>query len=628
MMAAWMLSSLLVSLLLLAAAHGAERIMRALGGPTRAGWASAVVLALLLSTAPLAGFRGDTSRTPAPRATTAVATTLVELHAIEGKPMPGDGPATSPARPTSASTLGRVPALLVDAAVIRLDAARWARHDATLAALCIVLAAAGLLVVIVSFARLRRLVSRLERSECDGVPVLLSQDVGPAVLGLRRLHVVLPRWVAALPGDDRRAIVLHEQEHARAGDPWLVLLGVVALALQPWNIPLWFIVRRLRFAIEADCDARVLRTGYAPGRYARLLVEVHERGVARISPVTAFVQSTSHLERRIRHMTDRRPPLRSLATVSSLAVALLFAGAACALRVSPEGPVTSDVRPTPDFEGELTGRELLAGHPGPIGGPPGLVRLFVERPDTGMGPRQASLKIDSATRVISGSAPSAGGATMATPPGRRFVRVWFSRPMTATNIEMRGRADVVMIDSVLPPLALPVASPPATSSAVLAPSQDFSSASADAGAVTARLAAPTGQAVAETLLVQPSNEGWPIRVRIIALARRDRAHVTVTDTSGNPVAQADTVIATAPVRILLPDVPFELRVESMSSEMIVTTSILREPAQGPRASGTYSASMTGRSLEVSRASGGVALRLRGPNGSRFRSRHFAGVAGS
>ena len=47
------------------------------------------------------------------------------------------------------------------------------------------------------------------------------------------------------------------QSHRAARDPlWLALAWLVVAAM-PWNLPLWALVRRLRSAIEADCDARL-----------------------------------------------------------------------------------------------------------------------------------------------------------------------------------------------------------------------------------------------------------------------------------------------------------------------------------------------------------------------------------
>ncbi|UUZ52386.1 hypothetical protein LP419_22985 [Massilia sp. H-1] len=43
-----------------------------------------------------------------------------------------------------------------------------------------------------------------------------------------------------------------------ARDPQLLGLALLVLVAMPWNLPMWWQLRRLRHAIEVDCDARVL----------------------------------------------------------------------------------------------------------------------------------------------------------------------------------------------------------------------------------------------------------------------------------------------------------------------------------------------------------------------------------
>ncbi len=163
----------------------------------------------------------------------------------------------------------------------------------------------------------------------DGVPVLLSDEVGPGVVGVVQSRVVLPRW--ALDGDAReRSIILrHEVEHLSGGDPQLVLFGTVMAMLMPWNLPLWYMLRRLRLAVEVDCDARVLRGGDTDvGHYGHLLLAVGGRRGRRAWPVTAFSRPRSALHHRIDRMT--RPPspyarLRAASLVAAVAGLILSA---------------------------------------------------------------------------------------------------------------------------------------------------------------------------------------------------------------------------------------------------------------------------------------------------------------
>jgi TonB family protein len=99
-------------------------------------------------------------------------------------------------------------------------------------------------------------------------------------------------------------MLLHEGEHVRAGDTRLVLAGLLLLAAAPWNIPLWWQFRRLRQAIELDCDARVLKRAPDARRYGSLLLEVGRRRTAPVM-VVALADPPSFLERRIRLITAR-----------------------------------------------------------------------------------------------------------------------------------------------------------------------------------------------------------------------------------------------------------------------------------------------------------------------------------
>ncbi len=72
-------------------------------------------------------------------------------------------------------------------------------------------------------------------------------------------------------------ILEHERQHMLARDPLLLRAGILLVMLVPWNLPLWWQLRRLRLAIELDCDARVLGSGADAIRYAEVLLGVVRR---------------------------------------------------------------------------------------------------------------------------------------------------------------------------------------------------------------------------------------------------------------------------------------------------------------------------------------------------------------
>src|SRR4029078_228106 len=102
--------------------------------------------------------------------------------------------------------------------------------------------------------------------------------------------------------------IAHDQPHLDARDPQLLTLGLALLVFMPWNLPLWWQLRRLRYAIEIDCDARVLKGGVDPQHYGATLIALVERQSAYVGAVAAMSESQSFLEERIEHMF--RKPVR------------------------------------------------------------------------------------------------------------------------------------------------------------------------------------------------------------------------------------------------------------------------------------------------------------------------------
>jgi TonB family protein len=181
--------------------------------------------------------------------------------------------------------------------------------------------------LLLSSLRLRLRSRQWKPAVVERTPVLVSTDTGPAVVGLLGSRIVLPAWALALPEPSRTLLLRHEREHQRAGDVPLLNAALAALALCPWNPCLWYAVRRLRLAVEVDCDARVLRGHPDVAAYGELLVSVGGRlGAPRGLAVAAAVEKRSSLEQRIRIMTAARTRRTRLAAVplAGLAVGLLL----------------------------------------------------------------------------------------------------------------------------------------------------------------------------------------------------------------------------------------------------------------------------------------------------------------
>jgi TonB family protein len=163
---------------------------------------------------------------------------------------------------------------------------------------------------------------RWRPAELDGARVYVTRDMGPAALGLGEGMIVLPAWALELDAGIRSLLLLHEREHVEAGDPRLVIAGLVLVAAMPWNPIIWFHLLRLRNAIELDCDARVLATGVDPRVYGSLLLEVGSRRSRSPFVMATMAEPRVFLEERIRRIA-RWPLERRRGRSAALAAAAL-----------------------------------------------------------------------------------------------------------------------------------------------------------------------------------------------------------------------------------------------------------------------------------------------------------------
>jgi bla regulator protein BlaR1 len=171
-----------------------------------------------------------------------------------------------------------------------------------------------------------------------GVSVYVSADVGPAVVGLLRPRIVLPAWLLDSPLEQQAAVIAHEKSHIDAHDPALLTIALCLIAFMPWNLPLWWQLRRLRCAIEVDCDARVLKAGYKVAVYGETLIAVGERQSRYIGSVAGMSESRSFLERRLKLML--RKPVKRKLLVAVLLACMSITLATLAAQVSP--PIMND----------------------------------------------------------------------------------------------------------------------------------------------------------------------------------------------------------------------------------------------------------------------------------------------
>jgi bla regulator protein blaR1 len=311
----WMLYVIVVSLFLSGAAFAAEHAERLRRGSTRWVWALGISASLLVPAA-IASVSIQLPRIPN-FITPTVSQRIVALRQITAREL-------SPATFLGAGT--------------RQFAARPSL-DTLLKHAWFAASVAMLLVLVISAAYLSFRKRRWERGTIAGAPVYITEHAGPAVVGLFRPRIVIPRWVQEASPEIQGHVIAHEQAHLDAHDVGLFTGALFLLVCMPWNLPLWWQLRRLRCAIEVDCDARVLRAGHDTASYGETLIMVGQRRSLYIGAVAGMSESKSFLEDRISIMV--RKPARWWRVSAAALGCLSLAFVAVAAEVGPPDEATS-----------------------------------------------------------------------------------------------------------------------------------------------------------------------------------------------------------------------------------------------------------------------------------------------
>lgn len=319
----WMLAAAVIAVLLAASAFVLSRVVALYrGAPLRWVWALATCGSVMIA---MLWLRPDAPMTSVTTPRPAFSLTRRGGTGATGEDITG-APVLA-TRPGPAMHAGR--ALSTDLLRMRLpsapDVVANALRQAWLAM------SLGLLALIAYAAlRLRHERFRWHVREVAGIHVFIAPTFGPALVGVVRPTIVLPEWVLSLDASGQRAIVTHEAEHRAAMDPLLIMLGLVAVVLMPWNPGLWLSWRGLRRSIELDCDERVVRRGIQGDAYARVLLNAWKTARGSWLPSTAFAERASGLGARVEHLMRPEPRGRAMRTLLGTAVAAGMTFVACA----------------------------------------------------------------------------------------------------------------------------------------------------------------------------------------------------------------------------------------------------------------------------------------------------------
>jgi beta-lactamase regulating signal transducer with metallopeptidase domain len=326
-----------ISVLLAPAAWLLDYGLSRAGVPTRWGWLGALTMSLALPAAALLrGPEASVSNSGGERLA-AVSTETV-------------GPATQAVTRDAVATLGGVTdafdrwsveldrtvaygnVLLPDGALVQ----RWVGVLWSVASLVLAL------IILSSVLRLARQTRGWPRETWLGRVVRVSPDLGPATLGWIQPQIVVPRRTTRLPPHDLELLLTHEEEHAHSRDPLVQGLGLIPLVMLPWNPLIWWQLRKLRDAVEIDCDRRVLRRGVMAPQYGELLVELGALGGRHVFAASPMGGSRSLLERRLEAMKRRRRSTAIPAAMATTAAAIALVIVACGAK-PPSATATTDL---------------------------------------------------------------------------------------------------------------------------------------------------------------------------------------------------------------------------------------------------------------------------------------------
>jgi beta-lactamase regulating signal transducer with metallopeptidase domain len=303
MIASFMIYALAISALISMGSVIIERGMAAQAWPRRGVWLMAMLASLVLPGLAMVSTSQGTALSAATTTPSAVAS-----------------PAFNPQSPdvASAPSQNSLPARLRSALYFEWPA--FPRLNAALIYLWIASSCCLLSFCVIGWVRLRRLLRDSPIEKCLDETVRVSNYVGPAVIGFVRPQVIVPRWLLAEEPVTCEMIILHEREHIAARDPLCLLLALSALVVAPWNLPLWWQLRRLRFAIEVDCDTRVLRRDVDISKYGETLLSIGQRGSLTPAGAIALTETASRLEQRILIMTTETYRYSKLVLFAAIAL--------------------------------------------------------------------------------------------------------------------------------------------------------------------------------------------------------------------------------------------------------------------------------------------------------------------
>ena len=172
--------------------------------------------------------------------------------------------------------------------------------------------------------RFMRSLGRLERR--DGLHYAQSLDIGPAMVGILKPMIVVPRdFDQRYSEEERTLIAKHERAHIRRGDACANLVCALLQCLIWFNPIVHLAARRFRFDQELACDATVIKQHPAARRsYAEAMLKTQLAAFG--SPIGCHWPSRHPLQERIVQLNANMPRAARRACGAILVGCITLAG--------------------------------------------------------------------------------------------------------------------------------------------------------------------------------------------------------------------------------------------------------------------------------------------------------------
>ena len=194
------------------------------------------------------------------------------------------------------------------------------------------------------------------------ITLIVSKHIdSPCLLGVFRPRILIPKILLQTNEENCRTLMqhvfMHELTHLKQGDIRLSWYWTVVLAMHWFNPILWWVGKMISFDCEAACDAKVLERISVHNRdgYGHSLLEILnclKNSTAATPSVTAIVEKTSNLEKRLIMITKFRKPTVVQTIIGTLLIAgLTIVTLTTYAQIAPDAKETAstkDVKPNVD----------------------------------------------------------------------------------------------------------------------------------------------------------------------------------------------------------------------------------------------------------------------------------------